>query len=105
MNRVMGGNLPARLWREVMLLAHEGVPPRALPGTLPTSGPIAPSSSAVELSSAGQTQTARAEGEPDPIARVIAEDAGYKASATKVPTRTWTGATMDSLRRGLGFGG
>ena len=24
MNRVMGGNFPARLWREVMLLAHEG---------------------------------------------------------------------------------
>ena len=24
MNRVMGGNLPARLWREVMVLAHDG---------------------------------------------------------------------------------
>jgi|EndMetStandDraft_8_1072994.scaffolds.fasta_scaffold14063_1 penicillin-binding protein 1A len=105
MNRVMGGNFPARLWREVMLLAHEGVPARALPGTAPTSGPIALSGSAVELSSAGQTQMARAEGEPDPIARVIAEDAGSKASAAKAPMRTWTGATLDSLRRSFGFGG
>ena len=101
----MGGNFPARLWREVMLLAHEGVPARALPGTAPTSGPIALSGSAVELSSAGQTQMARAEGEPDPIARVIAEDAGSKASAAKAPMRTWTGATLDSLRRSFGFGG
>lgn len=31
MNRVMGGNLPARLWRDVMLLAHEGRPPQSLP--------------------------------------------------------------------------
>ena len=105
MNRVMGGNFPARLWREVMLLAHEGVPARALPGTAPTSGPIALSGSAVELSSAGQTQMARAEDEPDPIARVIAEDAGSKASAAKAPMRTWTGATLDSLRRSFGFGG
>jgi penicillin-binding protein 1A len=33
MNRVMGGNLPARLWREVMQLAHERLEPKALPGT------------------------------------------------------------------------
>jgi penicillin-binding protein 1A len=105
MNRVMGGNFPARLWREVMLLAHEGVPPRALPGTAPTSGPIALSSGAVEPSNSGPTQTARAEGEPDPIARVIAEDAGSKVQPAKASTRTWTGATMDSLRRSFGFGG
>ena len=32
MNKVMGGSLPAQLWRDVMLLAHEGRPPTALPG-------------------------------------------------------------------------
>ncbi len=37
MNRVMGGNLPARLWHEVMMLAHEGRTPTALPGTVPTA--------------------------------------------------------------------
>ena len=31
MNRVMGGNLPARLWREVMLQAHENRTPHPLP--------------------------------------------------------------------------
>jgi len=31
MNRVMGGSLPARLWHDAMLIAHEGKPPRPLP--------------------------------------------------------------------------
>jgi membrane peptidoglycan carboxypeptidase len=31
MNRVMGGNLPARLWRDVMAQAHEAKPPMSLP--------------------------------------------------------------------------
>ena len=35
MKRVAGGTLPAKLWREVMLLAHEGLPPMTLPGTTP----------------------------------------------------------------------
>jgi penicillin-binding protein 1A len=37
MNRVMGGNLPARLWHDIMALAHEGRTPAALPGTTPTA--------------------------------------------------------------------
>jgi penicillin-binding protein 1A len=41
MNRVMGGNLPARLWHAVMMLAHEKRTPTALPGTVPTA-PLAP---------------------------------------------------------------
>jgi penicillin-binding protein 1A len=36
MKHVAGGTLPAKLWREVMLLAHEGLPPLPLPGTTPT---------------------------------------------------------------------
>jgi penicillin-binding protein 1A len=36
MNRVMGGNLPARLWHDIMVQAHDGLPPAALPGTMPT---------------------------------------------------------------------
>ena len=32
MKRVTGGGLPAQLWRDVMVLAHNGRPPRALPG-------------------------------------------------------------------------
>ena len=37
MKRVAGGTLPAKIWREVMLLAHEGLTPMALPGTVPAS--------------------------------------------------------------------
>ena len=37
MKKVAGGTLPAKLWREVMLLAHEGLPPMTLPGTAPAS--------------------------------------------------------------------
>jgi membrane peptidoglycan carboxypeptidase len=40
MNRVMGGNLPARLWHDVMLAAHESRTPMALPGTVPTGAAI-----------------------------------------------------------------
>lgn len=32
MNRVTGGGLPARIWREVMMAAHEGLAPRMLSG-------------------------------------------------------------------------
>jgi len=45
MKRVMGGTLPARIWRDVMALAHEGRTPLALPGTVsldllpPPTGP------------------------------------------------------------------
>lgn len=46
MNRSFGGGLPAEIWHELMLAAHEGKAPLALPGTIrqrsPSSGvPIA----------------------------------------------------------------
>jgi len=31
MNRVTGGSFPARIWRDVMVAAHKGLPPRSLP--------------------------------------------------------------------------
>jgi penicillin-binding protein 1A len=34
MQRVMGGGLPARIWREAMLAAHEGLVPHPLPGMM-----------------------------------------------------------------------
>jgi penicillin-binding protein 1A len=37
MKRVAGSTLPAKLWREVMLIAHEGLPPKTLPGTEPAT--------------------------------------------------------------------
>jgi membrane peptidoglycan carboxypeptidase len=35
MRKVTGGSLPAWLWHDVMSIAHEGLPPRALPGSPP----------------------------------------------------------------------
>jgi penicillin-binding protein 1A len=49
MKRVTGGGLPARIWRETMRAAHEGLAPRPLPGR-PGGTPllVARSASAVE---------------------------------------------------------
>jgi penicillin-binding protein 1A len=39
MERITGGTLPARLWRNVMLEAHRGLPVRPLPGQIPAEEP------------------------------------------------------------------
>jgi penicillin-binding protein 1A len=39
MNRMMGGSLPARLWRDVMMAAHKGRGAAPLPGGAPASRP------------------------------------------------------------------
>jgi penicillin-binding protein 1A len=42
MGKVTGGGLPAKLWRNIMIQAHEGLPVRSLPGLIRTeSVPIA----------------------------------------------------------------
>ena len=42
MNRVVGGSLPADIWREVMLAAHEGRQPAPMPGVVTASVPQPP---------------------------------------------------------------
>ena len=39
MNRVVGGSLPADIWREVMLAAHAGRQPATLPGVAALATP------------------------------------------------------------------
>ncbi|HJU32363.1 MAG TPA: PBP1A family penicillin-binding protein [Hyphomicrobiaceae bacterium] len=39
MHRMMGGGLPARLWRELMMRAHKGLAPVPLPGGGPAAAP------------------------------------------------------------------
>jgi penicillin-binding protein 1A len=105
MHRVMGGNFPARLWREVMLLAHDGLPPRALPGTAPASPAVAGFiGAAAEPADASRPQVPRERDEPDLIARVIADDQNGKVEP-RTPAPTWADATLGSLVRSLGFGG
>jgi penicillin-binding protein 1A len=59
MNRVMGGNLPARLWHDVMVMAHEGQP------TAPLAG-VAASPPAV-LASRGARQAPERSGGGSPL--------------------------------------
>ncbi len=40
MKRVTGGALPAKLWRDYMLIAHAGLPPRSLPALKGTGSPV-----------------------------------------------------------------
>ncbi|MET0193774.1 MAG: PBP1A family penicillin-binding protein, partial [Hyphomicrobiaceae bacterium] len=94
MNRVMGGNFPARLWREVMLLAHDGLPPRALPGTAPASPAVSGLiGAAAEPADASRPQVPRERDEPDLIARVIADDQNGKVEP-RTPAPTWADATL-----------
>jgi penicillin-binding protein 1A len=113
MNKVMGGGLPAKLWHDTMVMAHEGRAPAALPGT---------------VQAASSTLAARgdrpAPEQPDDaplmpreridagfVERVIAAEAEQGEVAPSPPSadawpsrRTWIGAAADRLRRGLGFG-
>jgi penicillin-binding protein 1A len=40
MHRVVGGSLPAKMWREIMSIAHEGRSPQPVPGTAVLSAAI-----------------------------------------------------------------
>jgi penicillin-binding protein 1A len=40
MKKVTGGSLPAEIWHTVMLAAHQGLPPRPLPGPAPEENPM-----------------------------------------------------------------
>ncbi len=107
MNRVMGGNLPARLWREVMMLAHEGYAPAPLPGTVPETGTLALRVRATPQAAIGHPLLPRERIEPDFVARVLAADAGRSdllpSQAPAAPGSM--GTALDRPRRGLGFGG
>jgi len=54
MNKVMGGGLPAEIWREIMVTAHVGKAPLSLPGTarvplyVPPEEPASPTSALSE---------------------------------------------------------
>jgi penicillin-binding protein 1A len=97
MNRVMGGSLPARLWHDVMMIAHEGRAPTALPGTMPTAPLQAPAKAA--------TQTVVP---PAPMDRAFvdlalgndrAEAAEQPRPDSPRPRSTWLGRASDTLRR------
>ena len=109
MNRVMGGNLPARLWHDIMVLAHEGRTPAALPGTMPTA-PLAqaPPSQPPPERSGDRPILPLERIEPEFVDRVLGKD--EKAPATAATRRqdapparsTWMDRTAETLRRWIG---
>jgi penicillin-binding protein 1A len=76
MNRVVGGSLPADIWREVMVAAHEAWPPAPLPGGVVTSSvsqpPAAPAPATHPQEGIGDDFIARALQDAPPAP----EDAG-----------------------------
>jgi penicillin-binding protein 1A len=76
MNKVMGGGLPADIWRQVMTVAHDGLLPAPLPDA---SGPARPP---VARAGAGDAIAAR---RADPIARLV--KATENAAAPRLTAR------------------
>ncbi len=109
MNRVMGGNLPARLWHDIMVLAHEGRTPTALPGTTPTA-PLAqaPPSQAPPERAGDRPILPLERIEPEFVERVLGKDETAPATAAArrqnaPPARsTWVDRTTETLRRWIG---
>ncbi|KAB2911714.1 MAG: PBP1A family penicillin-binding protein [Hyphomicrobiaceae bacterium] len=104
MNRVMGGNLPARLWRDVMVLAHEGYAPAPLPGTVPEGGTLALRARIASEPASGQPLLPMERIEPDFVARALAADSG-RAELLPPHAPAASGSALERLRRGLGLGG
>ena len=92
MNKVMGGSLPARLWHDVMLVAHEGGAPSAATAARakrPAAEPLMP----------------RERIGSEFVDRAVGEDGNAASSPAAAPSarRGWIGAAKDLLRRGLDF--
>jgi penicillin-binding protein 1A len=91
MNHVVGGSLPAAIWREVMLAAHEGKPVEPLAGTMLSAPPVdpapradAPPASQASLPPAEQPAAHPAQSiDPDLFAR--AADAGAPPHSSPPP--------------------
>jgi penicillin-binding protein 1A len=104
MKRVMGGGLPAKLWHEVMVLAHEGRTPAALPGTIAATPLARGNGQAGDPRHAGG-RPAGPPGriEPEFVERALERDglrAGTKQTHDQPSKRaTWLGSTVEKVRR------
>jgi penicillin-binding protein 1A len=109
MNRVMGGSLPARLWHDVMVMAHQGQAPAALAST----GRASPTALAARGARAGQEPPnepplmPRERIGPEFVERAItAEGTAVRDAAStsqgsqQSAVRAWVGSTVDRLRGG-----
>ena len=106
MNKVMGGNLPARLWHDVMLIAHEGRAPVPLPGAPAAAiGSVAGSRRPIaETQSIAQPLMPRERIGSEFIERATAridDGAPPQAPSARPANSGWIGAAKGLLR---GFG-
>jgi penicillin-binding protein 1A len=102
MNKVMGGSLPARLWHDIMQIAHEGRAPVPLPGAPPASIAALVTSSAGVPSGSAQPLMPREQISVDFVERATAEDDPPPSQPVE-PARPLPSA-WKGLLRGLGFG-
>jgi membrane peptidoglycan carboxypeptidase len=107
MNRVMGGTLPAKLWHDLMVIAHQGLTPAALPGTMPAT-PLAqaPTDQAPPQRTGDQPILPLERIEPEFLDRVLGTDnpdADTSASRQPRPETlirpSWLDRTLDEVRR------
>lgn len=83
MNNVRGGTLPAEIWRQIMTVAHQGLPPRALPDGADTLLP--PSSSSPPLVADKSRETDQADLAKLVKSAVSIEEAQAAAASSSVP--------------------
>jgi len=102
MHRVMGGSLPARLWRDIMLAALEGHTPALLSGTARNS--IAEAAAGAPPATTGPLLPREPIG-ADFVERAIADDEpAPEASPVEPQTGTGWVSKAKGLLRELGFG-
>jgi penicillin-binding protein 1A len=112
MQKVMGGNLPATLWHDVMTAAHDGSPPQALVAAVraPPLAPLPPSDRppAERVGPEQQPRLPKERIDDGFVARALepegAAQASGRSAAPPRPPRSWVGTMLDSLKDGLGFG-
>ena len=76
MNHVVGGTLPASIWHDVMVAAHEGKPALALPGTM-LSAPQTAGAVAAAPAPAPASAAALESGQADAVQHVLETSAAH----------------------------
>jgi penicillin-binding protein 1A len=96
MNRVSGGHLPAKIWHDVMTLAHKGLAPTALPGTVPANAASEAASGAARSEVAVQPMMPKTRIDPAFIMRSLDEEV---QRAGRAGENSWLRAAVDRVRR------
>jgi penicillin-binding protein 1A len=97
MHKVMGGSLPARLWHDVMVMAHEGHAPAPLTNRPPASRAVHAARGSAPLMPEQQIGS-------DFVERAIAaessgtRDASPRSNPQLAKLRAWVGSAVDQLR-------